>query len=500
MYLLFCSAGERVEHEYNLGHVMMLLLESSASSCHRFQSTSVHGLAVRNVSPAEIRTENGVLGRRTERLTEYFEILGGNRLSGHVSISGAKNSALAVLAGALCSEQELNLQMIPDLHDIHSMVQVLQSVGAKVKRSGADVTVDASEISSLEPCSEASGKLRASFFVIGALLGRKGQAVVPLPGGCDIGARPIDLHVRGLRALGAQVDVRQGKVYATALNGKRLTGGRFHLDFPSVGATETLMMAAALADGETVLSNVAREPEVIDLAQFLISCGAKIVGLGTSTLAIQGVEKLHGTDYRIIPDRIETGTFLIAAAITRSSISMSPALPHHLAAVTEKLQQIGCKIQQPSSDSLLISPGRGLSSTSVTTSPHPGFPTDLQPQFMTLMTTCTGRSVIEETVFEGRMRHVEQLRKLGAKVMVNKSVAVVYGRDQGSHLRGVPVTATDLRAGAALVLAGLAADGTTHVEGISHIDRGYELFDHKLRLLGARIERRATLPVELMTL
>ncbi|KAL2613559.1 hypothetical protein R1flu_025251 [Riccia fluitans] len=483
----------------NRDHFRMLLLVSSASPCHPLQSKGHHGLVV---SPSEIKTDNGILGRGRSGLltTEYLEVFGGNRLSGHVKISGAKNSALAVLAGALCSEQELSLQMIPDLRDIHRMVEVLQSLGVKVKRLGAgNVTVDASDIISVEPCSEVAGKLRASFFVIGALVGRKGKAVVPLPGGCDIGARPIDLHVRGLQALGAHVDIMQGKVYARALNGKRITGGRFHLDFPSVGATETLMMAASLADGETVLSNAAQEPEVVDLAQFLIACGAKITGVGTSTLIIQGVKKLHGTEYRIIPDRIETGTFLIAAAITRSSISMSPVIPSHLAAVTGKLQRMGCKLRQTSSDGLLISPSRCLFSTSITTRPHPGFPTDLQPQFMALMTSCEGRSVIEETIFEGRMRHVEELRKLGGKVVVNENVAVVYGRDQGSSLSGVSVTATDLRAGAALVLAGLGAVGSTQIQGVKHIDRGYELFDHKLRLLGASVERRASLPVELMT-
>eukprot|EP00897_Mesotaenium_endlicherianum_P004461 jgi/Mesen1/4042/ME000213S03077 len=430
---------------------------------------------------------------------ECFEVGRTETLSGHVTISGAKNSALAVLAGALCSEEALVLRRVPDLHDIRRMCQVLQSVGVKVTRGVDDsLLVDASTLSSVEPCADIVRKLRASFFVIGALMGRQGEAVVPLPGGCNIGARPIDLHVRGLEALGAKVEIRQGRVHAKALNGKRLVGGNFYLDYPSVGATETLMMAASLADGETYLSNVAQEPEVVDLAEFLIHCGARIRGAGSNTLCIQGVRRLHSADFTIIPDRIEAGTFLVAAAITRSTISMSPVVPKHLTSVISKLRSTGCCIHQPRPNTLVVTAtGMPLRACDVTTLPYPGFPTDLQPQLMSLLASCNGQSVIKETVFESRMRHVEELQKMGAKIKVSGSTAIVSGRDWGSALYGAPVTATDLRAGAALVLAGMAAEGLTHIEGVSHIDRGYEQLDRKLLALGASIRRIPCLPSEL---
>ncbi|GLJ37115.1 hypothetical protein SUGI_0752570 [Cryptomeria japonica] len=472
-------------------------------------------------------------------------VCGGATLSGHVHISGAKNSALAVLAGTLCSAGISALQMIPDLHDTRTMMEILRSIGVEVKRSGSEVVVNTDCIKSVEPCSDAVRKLRASFLVIGPLLARHGEAHVALPGGCNIGARPIDLHLRGLQALGAHVEIRRwetggyvsgksplygdvsnqvsgagyasespvlvprgwvrvpmqpcwkGKVHAYAANGRRLVGGTFYLDYPSVGATETLMMAASLADGETTLSNVAQEPEVVDLAEYLIACGACIHGAGTSTLTIKGMKKLYGADFTIIPDRIEAGTFFIAAAITRSSLSMSPVVPRHLSSVIGKLEYMGCKIQHTGPDSLQIIPSECCRGVDMTTLPYPGFPTDLQPQFMTLLATCSGQSVVEETVFEGRMRHVEELQKLGAKIRVSRNIAIVSGNDQGSSLYGVPVEATDLRAGAALILAGMAGEGTTHINGVSHIDRGYENIDAKLRALGANIERLPRLPCDL---
>jgi len=468
------------------------VLGSSRNSTVLLQQDSV----LNSSHPYKLSEQENPL--RVGPFVECLEIAGGRTLSGEVKISGAKNSGLAVLAGALCSEQQLCLRMIPDLHDIRRMFQVLQSVGVQVQRTpSGSIKVDASNITSVEPCPEAVRKLRASFFVIGALVGRKGEAIVPLPGGCNIGARPIDLHVRGLEALGAQVEIRQGKVHARAMNGKHLVGGHFCLDYPSVGATETLMMAAALADGKSTLSNVAQEPEVKDLADFLISCGAIIHGAGTNTLNITGRRKLHGTDYQIIPDRIEAGTFLIAAAITHSTINIAPVVPSHLTSVTSKLCAIGCHIQQTSSNGLKINSPQVLRSIDIRTLPYPGFPTDLQPQLMSLLTTCNGQSIVEETVFESRMRHVEELQKLGANVKVSQNIAIISGRDQGSSLYGAPVLATDLRAGAALVLAGMAAEGTTHIEGVSHIDRGYEKLDQKLRLLGASIQRFPCLPSEL---
>ncbi|CAI5954496.1 unnamed protein product [Closterium sp. NIES-65] len=453
-----------------------------------------------SVAGSELRSATG--SASSPLMVECFEVERCEGLEGHVSISGAKNSALAVLAGAICSSEPLVLRRVPDLHDIRRMFQVLQSVGVKIQRGvdGQDssVLVDASCLSSVEPCPDVVRKLRASFFVIGALVGRQGEAVVPLPGGCNIGARPIDLHVRGLEALGAKVDIRQGRVHVQTADGGRLKGGSFYLDFPSVGATETLMMAASLADGETTLSNVAQEPEVVDLADFLISCGAQIRGAGTNTIVIKGVPRLGPAEFTIIPDRIEAGTFLAAAAITRSVVSLSPVIPRHLMAVISKLRAMGCRVQQTKIGTLKISPGIWpLRAADVTTLPYPGFPTDMQPQLMAALTTASGQSVIRETVFESRMRHVEELQKMGAKIKITGNTAIISGRDQGSQLYGAPVAATDLRAGAALVLAGMAAEGRTHIEGVAHIDRGYERLDTKLRGLGARIQRLPCLPAEL---
>lgn len=418
---------------------------------------------------------------------DSFRVMGRSKLSGHVHISGAKNSALAVLAGSLCSSEEVCLRRVPDLLDISRMVQVLKSLGVHVGHCGSDVYINARNLSFPEPCGETIQKIRAGFFVIGALVARHGEAVLALPGGCAIGSRPVDLHLRGLEALGAKVEVSQGKVYAWAGDSSRkLKGGAFCMDFPSVGATETLMMAACLAEGKSVLTNVAQEPEVVDLANFLIACGAKIEGAGTRRLVIEGVNKLHGADYTIIPDRIEAGTFLIASAITRSSISISPVMSNHLTAVVKKLTSIGCQFSQLDINTLQIRPSSALKNLEMTTGPYPSFPTDLQPQLMSLVTTCFGQSIVKETVFESRMGHVEELNRLGAKIHVSKNKAVIQGR---SVLSGSHVKANDLRAGSALILAGMAADGITIIQGASHVDRGYERFDEKLRMLGANIER-----------
>lgn len=419
--------------------------------------------------------------------TDSFKVMGKSKLSGHVSISCAKNSALAVLAGSLCSSDDVCLRSVPDLLDISRMLQVLKSLGVRVRRSGSDVFINARTLSIPEPCGATIEKIRAGFFVIGALVARHGEAILALPGGCAIGSRPVDLHLRGLEALGAKVEVSQGKVHAWAgRSSRKLKGGAFCMDFPSVGATETLIMAACLAEGKSVLTNVAQEPEVVDLANFLVACGAKIEGAGTSTLVIEGVNKLHGADYATIPDRIEAGTFLMAAAITRSSISISPVASNHLTAVLENLTKIGCQFNQQNVDTLQIIPSLTLKSLDMTTGPYPSFPTDLQPQLMSLMTSCFGQSVVKETVFERRMGHVEELKKLGAKIRVSKNKAVIEGT---SVLSGAHVKANDLRAGSALILAAMAADGVSVIQGASHVDRGYERFDEKLRILGANIER-----------
>ncbi|KAK1583436.1 hypothetical protein Q3G72_023760 [Acer saccharum] len=347
-------------------------------------------------------------------------------------------------------------------------------------------------------------KNRGGFFVIGPLLTRFGEAVVGLPGGCDIGERPVDLYIRGFRALGAVAELRDRKMFAHAANGRGLVGGTFHLDIPSVGATETLMMAACMADGVTTLSNVAKEPEVIDLARFLNDCGACVYGAGTDKLLIKGKCHLHGSEYVVPPDRIEAGTFMLAAAITRSCISMSPIIPSHLACLISKLKIAGCRITQFNHDTLEVSAmpsnvGDHMQGFDIKTGPFPRFPTDLQPPTMALLTTCRGSNIVEESVFEKRMSHedfsknvihtVRELQKLGADIRVCGSTALVSGGEKGSALYGSRLVAADLRGGVSLVLAGLAAEGTTEIDGIAHIDRGYENLDTQLQLLGADIKR-----------
>jgi len=371
------------------------------------------------------------------------------------------------------------------------MVQVLESVGVKAWRGdGMDgdadsLYINASCLTSCSPPDDIVRQLRASFFIIGPLLARLGEAHVPLPGGCDIGMRPVELHLRGLQAMGAEIELSHGVVVAKASSG-RLRGANIFLDYPSVGATETLMMAAALADGETVIQNAAHEPEVVDLANFCTSMGARISGAGTDCIVIRGVERLGGTDYNVIPDRIEAGTMLVAGAITKSEISIGPCVPEHLTAVTAKLEEIGCRITADTPDILRITPPTKLIGADIKTLPYAGFPTDLQAQFMALLTVCEGRSVVCETVFENRLRHATELARMGANIKVEGNVAIVRGVDalSGAHVQG-----TDLRATAALVLAGLAAEGTTVVHELKHMDRGYELFDTKLRRLGAVVNR-----------
>ncbi|KAJ0045133.1 hypothetical protein Pint_04716 [Pistacia integerrima] len=361
------------------------------------------------------------------------------------------------------------------------MLSILNSLGVKtqvdVRRKR--ILVNSDGIRCVEPCLEEMRKIRGGFFVIGPLLARFGEAIVGLPGGCDIGERPVDLD---------------GKVLACAANGRGLIGGNFHLDYPSVGATETLMMAASMADGVTVLSNVAKEPEVIDLARFLNDSGACVTGAGSDKLLIKGKFKMHGSECVVPPDRIEVGTFMIAAAITRSCISISPVIPSYVSRLIDKLTISGCKITQCNHDTFQVSAvpadvGENLQGFDVKTSPFPGFPTDLQPQTMALLTTCNGLSIVEESVFDKRMGHVREMQKLGAEIHVCGSTALVFGREKGSTLRGSRVDAADLRGGVSLVLAGLAAEGTTEINGIAHVDRGYENLDAKLQFVGANIKR-----------
>ncbi|CAD5191949.1 unnamed protein product [Musa acuminata subsp. malaccensis] len=435
-----------------------------------------------------------VLPRSTDHHHHKLVISGGGHLSGHVPISGSKNSALAVLAGALCcSGGAVEVRGVPDISDARAMVAILRSLGAQVQeRGGGELAVDSTALSSAEPAADEVRKIRAGFFVLGPLVARLGEAAVALPGGCSIGARPVDLYLRGLSALGAVVEL----MHVKAANGRGLTGGRFHLDYPSVGASETLMMAASMAEGVSVLTNVAQEPEVADLARFLVACGAQIKGVGTRTLVIDGRRSLHGAQFTVIPDRIETGTFMVAAAITRSCVSLSPVIPCHLTIIIDKLSAVGCRISQKGDGILEVSAatataGGDLRGLYLKTLPYPGFPTDLQPQFMALLTTCGGPSIVEESVFENRMHHVKELQKLGARIEVHGRSAFVKGRttQRNVALSGSKVEAADLRGGAALVLAGMAARGVTEVVGVHHIDRGYENFEAKLLNLGADISR-----------
>jgi UDP-N-acetylglucosamine 1-carboxyvinyltransferase len=420
--------------------------------------------------------------------SSVLEIKGGSPLSGHVSVSGAKNSALVVMAGTLLCSQPCRIRNIPHLVDIERMGEVLSALGVTLSRQGDALDIDATSITHTKAPYDLVSRLRASFFVIGPLLARMGVARVPLPGGCAIGARPVELHVRGLQAMGAVVHIDHGTVNAYVPgSGKRLQGAKIYLDYPSVGATETLMMAATLADGETIIENAAQEPEVTDLANFCRAMGARIRGAGTNTITIAGVPHLHSTDYGIIPDRIEAGTFLVAGAMTRSEISLSPVIPEHLTAVIAKLHEVGGRVMVDGPSRVRYVPGDVIAPVDIQTGPFPGFPTDMQAQFMALMTLCNGNSVITETVFENRLRHVAELNRMGADIRLNGNCALVRGVHR---LSGAPVLATDLRASAALVLAGLAAEGTTVIQGLQHLDRGYEDLEGKLRKLGARLTRQ----------
>jgi UDP-N-acetylglucosamine 1-carboxyvinyltransferase len=367
------------------------------------------------------------------------------------------------------------------------MAQVLSALGVKIHRDGETLDINAREFSTSKAPYELVTQLRASFFAIGAILARLGVAQMPLPGGCAIGARPVDLHVRGLQAMGAEVQIEHGICNAHVPGSdRRLKGAKIYLDSPSVGATETLMMAATLADGETILDNAAREPEVVDLANFCNSMGAKITGAGTSTITILGVSKLHSTDYEVIPDRIEAGTFLTAAAITHSELLLSPVIPEHLLPVIAKLQEMGVNVVEEAPDCLRVIPAEVIKAADIQTLPHPGFPTDMQAQFMTLLAVAEGDSLINETVFENRLRHASELNRLGADIRVKGNIAFVRGVPL---LSGAPVLGSDLRAAAALVVAGLAASGETTIKGLQFLDRGYDRLDLKLQQLGAKIER-----------
>ncbi len=421
-----------------------------------------------------------------EILKPHLKIKGGCPLKGEIKISGAKNSALVLMTAALLTEEIVKLNNVPSLTDIHGMEEILSAMGVNTSNSPNGLNLQAKLISNSEPPYQLVNGLRASFFCIGPLLGRLGRAKIPLPGGCRIGARPVAEHIKGLKALGAVVSVEHGVVSASVLGSKkRLKGAAIILDCPSVGATETILMAAVLAEGITTIENAAQEPEVQDLAKMLNKMGACISGAGGPIITIKGVQRLHGCDYTVIPDRIEAGTYLIAAAITRSKIHISPAIPEHLNAVLQKLRDCGCVIATEM-DGITINPGE-LTGVDITTQPFPGFPTDLQAPFMALLATTKGTSVVTEKIYENRMQHVAELQRMGASIRLQGNTAVIEGVPQ---LSAAPVSGGDLRSAAAMVLASLAANGTSKVEGLNHLDRGYSNLELKLNSVGSQITRR----------
>ena len=434
---------------------------------------------------------NSPVGLNESRLS----IVGQQRLEGELPVSGAKNSALVLMAASLLSRQPIRLRNMPDLTDIGAMAKILVSLGAGFHLEGSAAVLRGHGITRHDLSYELTRKLRASFFLIGPLLARHGVAKVPLPGGCRIGNRPVREHNRGLQAMGARISIEGGVVSAEVRGNRgRLQGRPIHLDCPSVGATETLMMAATLAEGETVLHNAAQEPEVVDLAGLLTAMGARIQGAGSSTVRICGVRELHGADYAVIPDRIEAGTFLIAAAATRSRLHVTPVEPSHLNAVLAKLEEVGCSVS-PQGEGLTIATPGSLRGCDLRTQPFPGFPTDLQAPFMALLATVQGDSFVTETIFENRLQHVAELQRMGARIRTSGNVALLEGVPT---LSGAPVAGTDLRAAAAMVIAGLAAEGVTQVAGLEHLDRGYTRLEKRLQAVGARICRVGANPSALL--
>lgn len=417
---------------------------------------------------------------------EQYIIKGGNPLVGEVEIGGAKNAALAILAAAIMTDETVTIDNLPDVNDINVLLEAISGVGAEVDRIDRHtVRINGSNIENFDIEYDYIKKIRASYYLLGALLGKYKRAEVALPGGCNIGSRPIDQHLKGFRALGAYVDIEHGKIIAEA---ERLIGKHIYFDVVSVGATINVMMAASMAEGLTILENVAKEPHVVDVANFLNSMGANIRGAGTDVIKIRGVSRLHKTDYSIIPDQIEAGTFMFAAAATRGDVTVMNVIPKHLEATIAKLVEIGCEVEEFDDAVRVVSKG-DLHNTQVKTLPYPGFPTDMQPQIGVTLALCKGTSTITESIFENRFKYLSELARMGANVKVEGNAATIEGVDKFS---GARVSAPDLRAGAALVIAGMAADGITIVDDIVYIQRGYERFEEKLRSLGAVIERVST--------
>ncbi len=417
---------------------------------------------------------------------EQYAIKGGNPLVGEVEIGGAKNAALAILAAAAMTDETVVIENMPDVRDINVLIQAMESIGVVVNRIDRhSVKINGSQIHSLVIEDDYIKKIRASYYLLGALLGKYKKAEVTLPGGCNIGSRPIDQHIKGFRALGADVCIEHGLIHAQA---EKLVGSHIYLDVVSVGATINVMMAAVMAEGKTIIENAAKEPHVVDLANFLNSMGANIKGAGTDVIRIKGVSRLHGTEYVIIPDQIEAGTFMFAAAVTHGDITVKNVIPKHLESISAKLLEIGCEIKE-SDDAVRVVSAKTLKHTHVKTLPYPGFPTDMQPQIAVALGLSEGTSMVTESIFENRFKYVDELTRMGANVKVEGNTAFIEGV---SKYTGATITAPDLRAGAALVIAALAAEGVTVVDEIKYIERGYEDFDLKLQTLGAQIEKVET--------
>ena len=415
---------------------------------------------------------------------EQYVIKGGNPLVGEVEIGGAKNSALAILSAAVMTDETVYIDNLPDVRDITVLLEAIQKIGAVVERIDRhSVKINGSTIGDISVDYEFIKKIRASYYLLGALLGKYKKAEVPLPGGCNIGSRPIDLHLKGFRALGARVDIRGGSICANAENG--LVGKHIYLDMVSVGATINIMMAACMASGYTILENAAREPHVVDIANFLNSMGANIKGAGTDVIRIRGVEKLHATHYSIVPDMIEAGTYMMAAAATKGDVLIKNVIPKHLEATTAKLLEMGCEVQE-FDDAIRVIANKRLRRTHIKTLPYPGYPTDMQPQIAVVLALASGTSVVTESIFENRFKYVDELARMGSCIKVEGNTAIIDGVE---GFTGARVSAPDLRAGAALVIAGLAAEGITVVDDIVYIQRGYEDFEVKLAGLGAEIEK-----------
>ena len=414
---------------------------------------------------------------------EQYIIKGGHPLVGEVEIGGAKNAALAILAAAVMTDETVTIDNLPDVNDINVLLEAISGIGASVQRVDRHtVRINGAGVGDLSIEYEYIKKIRASYYLLGALLGKYHKAEVALPGGCNIGSRPIDQHLKGFRALGAEVEIEYGKIVAEA---EHLRGTHLYFDVVSVGATINVMMAAAMAEGTTILENVAKEPHVVDVANFLNSMGANIKGAGTDVIKIKGVPKLHKTEYSIIPDQIEAGTFMFAAAATRGDVTVLNVIPKHLEATIAKLVEIGCEVEE-FDDAVRVVAKKRLRSTHVKTLPYPGYPTDMQPQIAVTLALAEGTSIVTESIFENRFKYVDELARMGGNIKVEGNTAIINGV---SKYTGARVSAPDLRAGAALVIAGLAAEGITVVDDIVYIQRGYECFEEKLRELGAQIER-----------